>query len=65
MKVSVLLRDLARRFKRAKLHYGHGTHNAKEEAAWLISSVLGFLLEQELTSTHLKKIESLARRRIG
>ncbi len=62
--VSKLLRDTARRFSRAKLHYGHGTHNAKEEAAWLISSVLGFLLEQELNSKQIKQINSLADRRI-
>jgi len=64
LKVSALLRDTARRFSAAKLHYGHGTHNAREEAAWLISHVLGFLLEQELTSTQVKTIQSLARRRI-
>jgi ribosomal protein L3 glutamine methyltransferase len=64
LKVSVLLRDTARRFARAGLHYGHGTHSAKEEAAWLISSVLGFLLEQEVAPKDLRKIESLARRRI-
>ena len=64
MRVSTLLLQTARRFTRAGLHYGHGTHNAREEAAWLISSVLGFLLEQELTSKQLKAINSLARRRI-
>jgi len=64
LKVSELLRDTARRFKRAGLHYGHGTHNAKEEAAWLISSVLGFLLEQEIDAKDLRKMEALARRRI-
>ena len=64
MKVSELLRRTAQRFARAKLHYGHGTHNAREEAAWLISSVLGFLLEQEIPAGQLKKIESLAQRRI-
>jgi ribosomal protein L3 glutamine methyltransferase len=64
LKVSALLRDLTRRFTRAKLHYGHGTHSAREEAAWLISSVLGFLLEQELNSKQIKAIEALARRRI-
>jgi ribosomal protein L3 glutamine methyltransferase len=60
----VLLRDVARRFTRAGLHYGHGTHSAREEAAWLISSVLGYLLEQEINSGDLRKIEALARRRI-
>lgn len=63
MKVSVLLRKTARDFSRAKLHYGHGTHSAREEAAWLISSVLGFLLEQELNAKQVLKIETLARRR--
>jgi ribosomal protein L3 glutamine methyltransferase len=33
------LKDVARRLARARLHYGHGTHNAREEAAWLLSSV--------------------------
>ena len=64
MKVSELLRRTAQRFARAKLHYGHGTHNAREEAAWLISSVLGFLLEQEIPAGQLKKIDALAQRRI-
>jgi ribosomal protein L3 glutamine methyltransferase len=64
LKVSALLRDTARRFTRAGLHYGHGTHSAKEEAAWLISSVLGFLLEQEIDSKDHRKIETLARQRI-
>jgi ribosomal protein L3 glutamine methyltransferase len=64
LNVSELLRDTARRFTRAGLHYGHGTHSAREEAAWLIASVLGFLLEQELTARQVVKINSLARRRI-
>jgi ribosomal protein L3 glutamine methyltransferase len=62
--VSQLLRRIAGQFARAKLHYGHGTHNAREEAAWLISSVLGFLLEQELDAKQEEKIMRLARRRI-
>lgn len=64
MRVSELLRETARRFARAGLHYGHGTHNAREEAAWLISSVLGYLLEEEVSASAHKKIESLVRRRI-
>ena len=64
MRVSELLRDTARRFTRAGLHFGHGTHSAREEAAWLISSVLGFLLEQELSSKQVNAINSLAGRRI-
>jgi ribosomal protein L3 glutamine methyltransferase len=64
LKVSELLRKTARDLARAKLHYGHGTHSAREEAAWLVSSVLGFLLEQDLNSKQVRKIEALARRRI-
>jgi len=64
LRVSELLRKTARDFSRANLHYGHGTHNAREEAAWAISSVLGFLLEQELNPGQIRKIETLARRRI-
>ena len=64
MKTSALLREIARRFTRAKLHYGHGTHNAKEEAAWLISSQLGYLLEEEVPAAKQKRIEALAARRI-
>ena len=64
MKVSALLREIARRFTRAGLHYGHGTHNANEEAGWLISSVLGYLLEEEVKPKDRKTIEALACRRI-
>ncbi len=64
MKVSALLRETARRFTRAGLHFGHGTRNSREEAAWLISSVLGFLLEQELNSIQIHEIQTLVRRRI-
>jgi ribosomal protein L3 glutamine methyltransferase len=64
LRVSGLLRQTARRFARAGLHYGHGTHNAKEEAAWLISSVLGYLLEEEVAPKAQKKIDALVRRRI-
>jgi len=33
------LREIERRFARARLHYGHGTHDAAGEAAWLFTSV--------------------------
>lgn len=64
MKVSALLRETTRRFTSAGLHFGHGTRTAKEEAAWLISSVLGYLLEEEVPPGTRRKIEALARRRI-
>ncbi|MGQ0512673.1 MAG: 50S ribosomal protein L3 N(5)-glutamine methyltransferase [Betaproteobacteria bacterium] len=64
MKTGALLREIARRFSRAKLHYGHGTHNAREEAGWLISSQLGYLLDEEIPPKLQKRIEALAARRI-
>lgn len=64
MKTAALLREIARRFARARLHYGHGTHNAREEAAWLISSQLGYLLDEEIAPRLRKRIEALAARRI-
>jgi ribosomal protein L3 glutamine methyltransferase len=33
------LREIERRLRRARLHYGHGTLDARGEAAWLFSSV--------------------------
>ena len=30
-----------RRFRAARLRFGHGTHSARDEAAWLLTSVLG------------------------
>jgi len=32
---------IARRFRAARLHYGHGTACARDEAAWLVAHVLG------------------------
>ena len=64
MRVSALLERTARRFRAAKLSYGHGTRNAREEAGWLISSVLGYLLEEEVPPAKLRRIEALAARRI-
>lgn len=64
MRTAALVREIARRFTKARLHYGHGTHNAREEAAWLISSQLGYLLDEELSPTIQKRIETLAARRI-
>jgi ribosomal protein L3 glutamine methyltransferase len=41
----VVLRDwlsyAERRFRAARLRFGHGTHSARDEAAWLLTSLLG------------------------
>jgi len=60
------------RLRRAKLHYGHGTHNARDEAAYLILHGLGLPLEsiapyrdRALTASERKGLDSLFARRIA
>src|SRR5581483_10481923 len=66
-----ILRAVARRFRRAKLHYGHGTDNARDEAAWLVGHVLrtapsrlGSRLDKPVTESQAEEIEALAAERI-
>ncbi|HYA38933.1 MAG TPA: 50S ribosomal protein L3 N(5)-glutamine methyltransferase [Candidatus Methylomirabilis sp.] len=66
-----VLRPVERRFRRAKLQFGHGTDNARDEAAWLVGHVLrttpsrlASRLDRPVTETQAKKIERLAAERI-
>lgn len=59
-------------FGRARLHYGHGTANARDEAAWLVCSAgrVGFdelpqALDRALPAPAIRRIRALAARRIA
>jgi ribosomal protein L3 glutamine methyltransferase len=64
-----LLRETAHAFRAARLHFGHGTADARDEAAWLVASVIGdgpgqIRQRRKLSQPVLRKVRSLARRRI-
>ncbi len=68
MKLRELLRQTARRLAAAPLHYGHGTDNPRDEAAYLVLRGLGLPfdgdLEIETTKTQRNRVEGLLRKRI-
>lgn len=70
MRVGDLLRATVCEFRTARLHFGHGTANARDEAAWLIGHVMaihpgdvGLNLAREVAPAQLRRIRALARRR--
>jgi ribosomal protein L3 glutamine methyltransferase len=65
-------REITRRFAAARLAYGHGTHNARDEAAWLVCSALGMefdelesALDRPVGAADARRLAALAQRRIG
>jgi len=69
--VGQLWRETESAFRKARLHFGHGTHNAGDEAAWLVCSAggIGFdelssALDQPLPAPKVRRIRALAERRI-
>jgi len=64
-----LIERTAARFAAAPLQYGHGTDNARDEAAWLVLRCNGLPFDADLTGTatpaQVERAEQLAARRIG
>jgi len=61
-----LVAQTARRLAVARLHYGHGTGNARDEAFWLVLRGLGLPFDADLNRpvSDFHRIESLVRGRI-
>ena len=68
MTLAALIREAERRFRAARLHYGHGTDNARDEAAFLVLRGLGLgfaaSLNGEVSPEGQRRVESLIRKRI-
>ena len=66
MTLAELIARVEQRLAAAKLHYGHGTDNAHDEAAWLVLRGLGLPFHSDLAqqATGLSRVERLVERRI-
>ena len=66
MNLSALIAQVERRLRAARLHYGHGTDNPHDEAAFLVLRGLGLPFDADLAQgVAPAKVERLVRRRIA
>ena len=65
MKLDELIGKTERRLRAARLHYGHGTDNPRDEAAFLVLRGLGLPFDADLgQDIDPRRIEKLVKRRI-
>ena len=65
MKLGALIAHTGRRLRAARLHYGHGTDNPRDEAAFLVLRGLGLPFKASLQQdVDERKVERLVRQRI-
>jgi len=69
--VGAAFRNTVVRLRQARLHYGHGTHDARDEAAFLLLHVLGLPPQSlaphrhaQISSAQLNRLQRLVARRI-
>jgi ribosomal protein L3 glutamine methyltransferase len=66
LKLGALIAHTERRLRAARLHYGHGTDNPRDEAAFLVLRGLGLPFDAPLhREADARKIEHLVKQRIG
>jgi len=69
--VGAAFRSTVARLRQSRLHYGHGTHDARDEAAFLLLHVLGLPPQSlaphrdaRLTTAQLKRLQRLVAQRV-